>query len=372
MLSNSTVAGAFINAAGGVVEIQANSQFGGVTLTASAGLTNAGTVDLTETNSAIWASTLTVTGGALVNQSGATLSTSAGAAGGRTINAQFDNQSGATLLVNQGVTINSTGASSNEGTITVNAGLTISQTGTGASFANTGSVSIASGHSLTVSNGQFTPSAGALSGAVTLNGVTLGSGTLSSTVTTTLNNITQPASASLTNQGTIVAIGNATFNGSFTNAAGGIVEIQANSQVGGVTLTANGGLINAGTVDLTETNAASWTSTLTVTGGALVNQSGATLSTSAGAAGGRTINAQFDNQSGATLLVNQGVTINSTGASSNEGTITVDAGLTISQPSTGSFTNNGSVSTASGQTFTVSGGSFNQNAVSIAAAARCR
>ena len=55
----------FINAAGGVVEIQANSQFGSVTLTASAGLTNAGTVDLTDTfSSSNFGSTLTVTGAA--------------------------------------------------------------------------------------------------------------------------------------------------------------------------------------------------------------------------------------------------------------------------------------------------------------------
>ena len=362
-IGNATFNGSFANAAGGVVEIQSSSQFGNVTLTASAGLTNAGIVDLTNTfNNAGFGPTPDGhrRGAALVNQSGATLSTSVGMGGVRTINAQFDNQSGATLLVNQGVTINRTGASSTVGPITANAGLTIAQSGTGASFTNTGSVSIASGQSLTVSNGQFIPSAGALSGAVTLTGVTLGSGTLPSTVTTTLNNTTQAASASLTNLGTIVAIGNATFNGSFTNAAGGVVEIQSSSTANNVTLTANSGLTNAGTVDLTNTfNNAGFGSTLTVTGGALVNQSGATLSTSVGMGGVRTINAQFDNQSGATLLVNQGVTINSTGASSNEGTITANAGLTISQSGTSpSFTNNGTISVATSQTFSISGGSL--------------
>jgi hypothetical protein len=282
--SVSTISNSFNNAAGATLRLQGNGSFGNATLNATAGLSNAGTIDLTSAN-ANYSETLTVTGGTLVNTSGATLSTTAGTGGNRTITAQFDNQAGAMLLVNQPATLNSTGASTNEGTITV-----------------------ASGQPFTISGGTFNPSTGALSGAAFLSGVTLSSWTLPATASVTLANGSEPAGATLVNQGTLLVEGSNTFSGSFSNAAGATLRLQGNGSFGNATLNATAGLSNAGTIDLTSANA-NYSETLTVTGGTLVNASGATLSTSAGTGRNRTISAHFDNQAGATLLVNQPATL---------------------------------------------------------------
>jgi YD repeat-containing protein len=276
--------------------------------------------------------------------------------------------------------LNSTGASSNEGTITVNAGLTLSQTGTGPSFTNTGGITVASGQTVTISGGTFNQNAGSISGAGTLavNSAIMNlSAGFSNTITAlglssvTLNDpgmLTEPAGQSLTltaakinaplvNQGTILVQTNtSTLTGSFNNAAGATLRLQGNSSYGNAALNAAAGLSNAGTIDLTSANSG-YSEALTVTGGTLVNAAGAILSTSVGTGGNRTITAQFDNQAGATFLVNQGTTIDNSGASSNEGTITVNGGLTLNTSGTNtSFTiSSGSVSVQSG---TLSAGSL--------------
>jgi filamentous hemagglutinin len=388
--STTTVSGAFSNAAGATIEIQGNGQYGSAALSATAGLSNSGTIDLTTTYDG-YGETLTVTGGALVNASGGTISTSAGTGGPRTITAQLDNQAGATLLINEGTTLNSSGASSNEGTITVNAGLTISQSGTSPSFTNTGSVTDAAGQALTFNSGTVDQNGGTIggAGALALNSLTLtlgasfstatmavnlysttvnGPGTLTNAAGKTLTLTYGTVNAPLVNQGTIVVpASTATVSGAFGNAAGATIEIQGNGQYGSAALNATAGLSNSGTIDLT--SALGYSEALTVTGGTLVNVSGGIISASAPGGGGRTITAQLDNQAGATLLINEGTTLNSTGAASNEGTITVNAGLTVSQSgSSPSFTNTGAISIASGQTLAVNSGTVNQNAGSISGA----
>src|SRR6185503_10664540 len=100
-----------------------------------------------------------------------------------------------------------------------------------------------------------------------------------------------------------------------------------------------------------------------------VNTSTGTITTLVGANGTRTMTAQLDNQG--TITVNHPLTINRTSAvHSNSGTIDILGGdLVLSQSgTTPSFTNTGSINIGLGRTWTINGGTLNQNSGAIAGA----
>src|SRR5262249_20860744 len=136
--------------------------------------------------------------------------------------------------------------------------------------------------------------------------------------------------APLVNQGTLAVTGSSTVAGGLSNVAGALLAVQGNDSFGSVTPTVNPGFTNNGAIDLTNasTSGNGWSADLTVTGGAFINAAGATLTASPGTFGGsRALNAQLVNQG--TLTVNQPLTLNPSGASSNSGTLAVSSGQTL-------------------------------------------
>src|SRR5581483_8053182 len=155
------------------IQIIGSNTFSSTSVTVANGFTNNGTIELLTQNQA-FSTALTVTNGSLTNAAGATITSQVGTLGARTMNVQLDNQG--SFIVQQPVLMQrATSAISNSGTIDLTAAdLTISQFGAPPiSFANTGTVTIGAGHTLTISGGTFTQS-GTLSGAgtVALSGVT--------------------------------------------------------------------------------------------------------------------------------------------------------------------------------------------------------
>jgi fibronectin-binding autotransporter adhesin len=380
--------GAFTNDVTGTLQVRGTSMFGTLfpgALTLTNGFTNNGLVELVAvgTNNS---ATLSVTAGTLTNAAGAVINVLSGFTGPRVISAQLDNEGTINVSYAGGLTLthpNGTPAITNGGTINVNDGdLTVNQSGTTAVFVNTGTLNISAGRTLTINGGEFDPDSGSINGAVQLNGVALGSGTLSSNAAVTLSAGSQPANATLVNQGQLfIQGGTTTFNGSFTNGENGLLQLAGGVNNTSAVLTVANDLTNYGVIQLTARLGGVGT-TLNVTSGTLTNAPGALLETLAGTGGTHTLNAQLDNQG--TVNLSQRLTITRTAAAhTNSGVITVRADLTVNQlgatasfDNTGtinavsgnvlftqtgtqpSFTNAGEIDVAAGRTFTLDGGTF--------------
>jgi hypothetical protein len=159
------------------------------TLTLTHGFTNNGLVELASIGPSAPA-TLTVTGGTLTNAAGAVINALQTFSDPSFVNAQLDNQGTINVNSANGLTITHTKGSAaltSSGTINVNGGnLVLNQSGTTAVFVNTGLLNISNGRTLIVNGGEFDPDSGTINGAMTLNGVALGSGTLSGNAVVTL------------------------------------------------------------------------------------------------------------------------------------------------------------------------------------------
>ena len=275
------------------------------------------------------------------------------------------------------------GTGSNSGTMTLNDNVTWNLPTLATTFANSGTISVASGKTLTVSGGSFTNSVGGSVGGagttLTFSGTTLsvaaGASTpifsalnLSGTTVNVGGSLDIPAGTkvyltnntsisspvhlwggleSVTNTNTIsgllttetgstLAVRGANLNvtSGFTNKGaiilglpGSAITIQSNLSVSGV-------LINSGTIDF-------------VDGGLAVNST-------------RTLGGTLVNQG--LLRVNTlGLPVTLSGiagpAGSNSGTMTLNDNVTWNL-STSTFANSGTITVASGKTLTVSGGSF--------------
>lgn len=160
--------GTFLQQAGATLRVE-GSGFGAADATIAAGFTNNGTIDIT-TNSLGQNAALTVTSGTLINATGREIKSTLGSGGGtRALNAQLDNRG----LVTVGATLGVTRASAahlNSGTVKLTGGsLTFSQSG-GASLVNSGTLTIGTTRALTLDAGTFTNAAGGiLQGSGTLN-----------------------------------------------------------------------------------------------------------------------------------------------------------------------------------------------------------
>ena len=135
----------------------------------------------------------------------------------------------------------------------------------------------------------------------------------------------------LVNQGTIVAAGSTIFSGAVTQAPGSLLRVFGFSGQGAATLTVStaGGLTNGGAIELSDSNAA-YGATLKISGGPLVNATGATIDLALGANGPRTIDAMLDNKG--TVTVSRDATLSGTSpAHTNSGVMKVNGGnLTVS------------------------------------------
>ncbi len=392
LTGSGSVSGAYTSGAGSTLRVEANSTIGGASQTFANGFTNNGTLVQVCTG-ATFTSALTVTSGALVNAPGRLIDVQVGTGGGRTLTASLDNQG--TLAVGTAYTVNKSAAThANSGTINVTGGDFTVTNGSG-TFTNTGTIAITAGRTAVFNGGTFTHSSGTLSGggltfnsgaianlnapwtasALTLSGSTLnqptgvttsattltasnstlnGPGTItnSAAVTTTLQTCT--VNAPLVNDGTLVLAGTGNVNGGYTSGAGSTLRVEANSTVGGSSQTFATGFTNNGTLVLVCTGS-TFTSTLAVTSGALVNAAGRLIDVQAGTGGGRTLTAALDNQGTAT--VGTTLSLNKSAAThTNSGTINVTGGdLTIGNSGAGSFTNTGTITIGAGRTLTATG-----------------
>src|SRR6185503_9562226 len=182
---------------------------GGANANVTTGLTNNGTIELTDVSGS-YGAVLTVTGGSLTNAGGASpgvIAIQQGANGGRTIHAVLDNPGTLNVGSTQGLTLNRASTQHlNSGTINVTTGdLQVSQSGTSPSLTNTGTIAVGAGRTFTISGGTFTVSGG---GALT------GSGTLS------VQNATWNTTPSFSNAVMTLAVSGSTINGpgTITNA----------------------------------------------------------------------------------------------------------------------------------------------------------
>jgi hypothetical protein len=325
------VNGPLSNSAAGALQVFGGGRLGvTATLTVADGFTNLGLIELSTRFALIGeTATLTVTAGTLTNAAGATLNASAGNGGSRVLNAQLDNQG--TVLISRPTTLSAASAAhQNTGTITVGTGgLTITQSGVSPSFTNAGTIDLIDGgltvsqspsavftnagsitmgplSTLTVSGGQFVPDTGALSGPVQLNGVALGSGSLSSDAVVTLSSGSELPGAVLNNEGSLVLLNANLFNGTFLNDDTGTLQVRGTSSFGTpfpASLTLTSGMTNTGLIELVAFGDGV-ASALTVTSGTLTNGLAGTINVLAGFLGPRLLNAQLDNQG--TINVNNG------------------------------------------------------------------
>jgi hypothetical protein len=384
--------GPFTIGAAGSLSLRGVSN-GNTQLTIASGFTNDGLIVMTSAGFNGGTTTLTVTSGILTNAADGTITASAGTGGGRVINAPLDNQgvlnvdTGMTLAAKSaavlnsgtinvgggasGLSINQSGASSsftNTGIINVHDGnLTLNQPNATSVFTNSGTITLANGDTLFVAGGQFDPDSGSLNGVVQLNGVALGSGTLSSNAAVTLSGGSELAGAVLTNQGSLVIRGGTSFNGTFTNDVAGTLQVRSDvAQL--ATLTLANGLTNNGLIELVGIGSGI-PAALTVTSGTLTNAAGATINIAPGFTGPRLLKAQLDNQG--TINVNNGAGLtltapNGAPASTNSGTINVNDGdLTINQGPTGAFVNSGTINVSTNRTLFINGGEYDPDAGTV-------
>ncbi len=371
---NPTLTTALSTAPGSTILVRGSGTTGNATPTFANGFTNDGAIQVT-TENAGYTANLSVTNGALTNSPSGTITALAGSGGPRTIAVQLNNLG--TVTANTALAINRPSANHvNAGTISLAAGdITVTQTGTTPSFTNTGTITVPSGRTLTVSGGALDLTAGLVSG---FDGylVTTGSPTVRF-----LNGTVQPrkqfaagtvfpdafvvpagdslrliggvfAPPTLTNNGLLVLESTTTITTAFTTAAGSTIRVRGDGVGGNATPTFIGGLTNSAAIELTAENAG-YSASLLISGAPLVNTATGTITALLGSGGARTIGAVLQNQG--VVTINQALLLSQPSAAHvNLGTIALAAGnLTISQSGTSpSFTNGGTISLQNGRTLT--------------------
>jgi hypothetical protein len=362
------------------LRVQGQSNGSHAALTVAQGFVNNGLIDLTSINGG-FAATLTVTTNALTNSGGATIRSSPGAGGSRTLAAEIDNQG--LLDVDQPLTLNKADVHHlNTGTIEVlNADLTVTQTVATRTFFNSGTITLGANRDLTFTGGTVDVDGGLITGPasatlivsnatlavippsvappMTLTNVTLSAGSLTigdgETVTLLNGGLSDPVN--IQGGGTLVTLGDVSFTGAMTIASTGLLRIRGQSIGSHAALTISEGFANLGTIELTSADGG-FSSTLTVSNGTLQNiGEGSTILSSAGSGGSRTLAAQLSNQG--IIAVSQPLTINKASAQhTNVGTIdATNANLTLTQSGTSpSFTNSGGVVLGANRSWTTTGG----------------
>jgi len=353
--STTTIDGTFSNALDATLELEATDNDTNASLTFANGFTNAGTLRLdindlgfnTYTSLTVSSGTLTNTGTIL------TIATVANSGSDHVIDATLDNQG--TLDVDRKLTLTNTSTTfTNSGTIDVASTITYTVDGgttqfdSGTTLKGAGTLALTSSGVLTVNASTKVDGLGlSMAGA---SGTVGGAGTLTVASSTAFDGTT--LSAAYVNQGTTTADdttfdgtttnsagtlrvtgGSTAINGTFSNASGATLEIEATNP--GANLTVANGFTNAGTLRMDINDGGFNTDTsLTVSSGTLTNTGTIlTIATVANSGSDHVIDATLDNQ----------------------GTLDVDRKLTLTNTST-TFTNSGTIDVASTITYTVDGG----------------
>ena len=203
------------------------------------------------------------------------------------------------------------------------------------------------------------------------SGATFGPTAVFNLINSTLNG----ASGTLVNQGAVTAQSSA-LNPAFVNAGfttirgnvnfsdvsttpGSTFLIEGDAFFSTATATVLNDFLNLGTIDLTAINASGTTAQLNVTNGTLLNAVGATINVLPGTGGARIIGAELDNQGA--LSISHPLSLTKSSASHhNSGAIDLaGANFSIGQSGTApSFATSGSIAIGTGDTLTVTAGSF--------------
>ncbi|MGE5762261.1 MAG: hypothetical protein ACM37V_18065, partial [Gemmatimonadota bacterium] len=169
-----------------------------------------------------------------------------------------------------------------------------------------------------------------------VNSVWLGSGILTNASGATLNLQNSEIASQFSNQGTLVVTGTSVLSQPVGTTASSVIRVVGNNSSGAATLhvSAFGGLVNRGAIDLTDT-VSTYGATLVVDSG-LTNLSGAKLEALTGAGGSRTLTAGLIDSAGATVTVARTLTLNPpTAGHVNYGTIQLTGGDLLVQFSSG-------------------------------------
>ncbi|MFT7548964.1 MAG: hypothetical protein ACI9VI_002811, partial [Candidatus Azotimanducaceae bacterium] len=344
----------------GQLIINASTANGNANLTVANGFTNNSTISIDATDTAVLASTLTITSGTLTNTGTIAFDNTGGAGIGvgiRRISGGLDNQG--TLDVNYSAEISGANAFiTDTGIIDVAAGITLTINkaattfGTGTILTGTGSIDFIGSQALSIDSNFTLDSAtqpalsfGGPSSNVTVDGA--GLLTLASGTTLLLDNDT--ILTNFVNLGTTIAKETSAINSASFTQQGSLTVLTDSVGVG--TLHVANNFTNEGTLTL-DTTVASGITTLNVTGTFLNSPTGIVVSESSNASSGtsQVINTQFQNQG--TLTVFDALTINDTGSFFNSGNITIknNGSLTISGVSQGLNTGNITLEGVSGMT----------------------
>lgn len=351
------VVGGLTTAATSVLRVQPSGATGSALINIAGNVTNLGAVELTATVGG-YPATLASYSGAFTNAAGATITALPGSGGSRTLSGAFANEG--SLVIQHPLTWSNSVASVNSGLIDVVAGgLTVNLNGA-SSLTTSGTISIAAGTSVSVTNGSFGQGGGSIIGAgpLALTNVTvLNTGTLINGAGRSLwmRNVT--ANGPIQNDGTLTVVRSSAFNAAFIASSGSLLRIEPNGETGTTTLTVANGFTNAGDIELTSL-VGGYNAELVVSAGTLLNASGGEIRSLPGTGGNRLLSARLDNAG--LLSVQHPLTLAVvSGAASNSGVIEAAANLNIAQSGTSpSFTTDGLIAIDSGRTVQSSGGSF--------------
>jgi hypothetical protein len=172
-----------------------------------------------------------------------------------------------------------------------------------------------------------------------------------------LTSSTITGSGSLDNSGTILAFGVSAINVPFYNADGSTLRVRGQTAGSNANLTFATGWTNDGYLELTSANG-SFSSTVTVTSGTLVNVGNIASVVDAG--GSRAIAGQIENQGNITTY--QNLTLNKAGADHlNSGSIDITTGnlIVTLTGTTPTFTNTGTITLTANRDISISGGESN-------------
>lgn len=343
--------GVLMNKVGGLLEVRGDDDLNDATLTANAGITNHGTIELEavpgiEGDSTGDDATLVINNSTLNNEAGGTVttvpSTVAGANDARRIHGHVVNrgtvQIGQTLLFDQ---VNRT--LTNHAAIDVTAGsLVLSDTilfHEAGSIDGPGSVDLENSATLRLNADLTIPNTLTV---FVRNGSRInGSGTLEIDLGGTVELRDAAIDAVVANEGHVLSrTSTAVLNGVFVNEPGGLLEVRADDMFQDAKLTANANLTNRGTIELTaapgfQGDATGDDVTLEINGGTLTNDVSGVIVSRESTLPGRTdirqIDADVTNRG--TLQIDQTLDFNSVGRTlTNHATIDIHVGsLTFGQ-----------------------------------------
>jgi hypothetical protein len=308
--------------------------------TASVSFTNAGSITLTNTETAGNSASLVITSPAVLTNEG-TITTEKAIGGQRNLEGSITNTSKGTLAINAPSTFSTTKAALlNEGAINIAAGVSL-QVNNEASVTNAaGSIVVGENGALELEPAtKFTEGAGTTAGRVALRDANLlysGTGT---------SMIFQLGESS-------------TLSGNIGPKQSLVLE-SYNSE--NVRTTAAASFTNEGSITLTNSETAGNSATLAISAGVLTNDG--TITTEKAIGGQRNLNGNITNGSKGTLAINAPTLFNVSGAALiNEGAIDIALGVTLSASNGETISNEsgGSITTTGTGALVQSNGTFNE------------